>query len=731
MKLSNMNIDLFYCYSVGFNFRLRYSIGHTVFCYLTLAICLLFTTVARGQWKDSLEVQPPKIMVTARVHKDGKILLRWAVTTPKAWRRLNTYGYQLKRYTITRDRTTLPQPIEKQLGTFKPKPVEAWMPIIENNDNAAVMAQSLYGESFDVSGMDKLSAIVNLAEEQVQRFTWGLYVADQDFSVAQMAGLGYEDTDVKPNEKYLYKVISLVPESELVIEEGGVFTGIPDYQELPKPVDFVAIFLDRRVLLSWNYDILKFTYNNYFIERSEDGKTFARLSNLPLATLNNSEKTDQKTMFYNDSISNGKTYYYRILGKTAFGELGPVSKVFSGQGKEVLAYVPQITNKNFIDENSIILEWEFLSDGNKQISGFELSRSDNATGKYKVVIKNIPPEARKVRYDSLQPTNYMTVTAVGKNGSSRTSFPVLVQPVDSVPPAKPVGLEGKIDSVGIVTLNWKANAEKDMLGYRVFRGNNKKEEYSQITVSPHRGTTYYDSVSVKNLNSKVYYQLVAVDQRFNMSEFSDILELKKPDFIKPAQPVFKSYEIIEGKVNLTWANSSSDDVVKHEIYRKENEDWKLVHTVDSTLLTKRNKKKTTVLNPESWTDETVMEGHQYSYTIIAVDDSNLESVPAPPLTVVIPKTSLHPPVKGLDSYVDKKNGFLELYWKPYDQPNVAELAIYKGIKDKPVLLLQNVLPDVKRIVDDNVKPNNEYVYIVRAVFKDGSISQTSTLNIKF
>jgi len=125
---------------------------------------------------------------------------------------------------------------------------------------------------------------------------------------------------------------------------------------------------------------------------------------------------------------------------------------------------------------------------------------------------------------------------------------VLVQPVDSIPPTSPTNVVGQIDSLGLVTLKWAANTEKDMLGYRVYRGNNRKEEYSQITVSPHQDTVYYDSVGVKNLNSTVYYQIIAVDQRFNMSKPSEILAVKKPDYIPPTQPVFSAYEVVIGKI---------------------------------------------------------------------------------------------------------------------------------------------------------------------------------------
>ncbi|OCB74416.1 fibronectin type III domain-containing protein [Flavobacterium crassostreae] len=699
-----------------------------------LIIVFCFTTGVDAQQKDSLTTQEPQIMVTARPNQDGKIMVRWAVTTAKAWRKLNVYGYELKRYTIIRNKITLQQPIEKKLGVFKPKPLEQWEKIIQNNDNAAVMGQSLYGEKFELGGIKDLQSIINLSEEQEQRFTWGLYATDQDFETALMAGLGYIDTEINPNEKYVYKLTSLVPESEMLIKEGGVFIGMQDYEALPKPLDLSGTFLEGKTMLSWNYAIHKQLYNSYFIERSDDGITFKRLNDLPITTLNNSDKSDAKRMFYIDSISNGKTYHYRILGKTIFGEISPASAIVFGKSEKLLAFVPHITTKNYLDDKRIILEWEFLEEGNKEIKGFELNRSDKANGDYEVIIKNIPPNARKILYDNLQPTNYLTITAIGLIGSNRTSFPALVQPVDSIPPAKPVGFTGSIDSLGVVTLKWEANKDKDILGYRIFRGNNRNEEYSQITISPHLSTVYLDSVGVKNLNSKVYYTLIAIDQRFNMSESSDILEIKKPDFIKPTQPIFKSYQIKDRKVIMNWTSSSSEDVITHEIYRKEKKspDWVLQYTDGRYKgVSTQGGIRTENLPIETWTDDQIVEGNQYSYTIVAIDNSGLKSDQAPALTVIIPKTTLPPAVKGMQSFVDKTNHYIELYWSMYKEINVAEIAIYKGQKDKPITLFRNVLPSVNRIVDEHIQPNNEYTYLLRVVFKDGRMSEITELNVKY
>ncbi|PHO00909.1 hypothetical protein CSC82_26375 [Rhodobacteraceae bacterium 4F10] len=276
----------------------------------------------------------------------------------------------------------------------------------------------------------------------------------------------------------------------------------------------------------------------------------------------------------------------------------------------------------------------------------------------------------------------------------------------------------------MVTLQWKKNIEPDMLGYRVFKGNNAKEEFSQITVSPHLAATFYDSVSVKSLNDKVYYKIVAVDKRYNMSEYSDVLVLKKPDFIPPAPPVITSYKVEKETVNLTWANSQSNDIAKHEVYRRVRDSiqWNLIATLP---------KDTLHIEYTDWKDTNVEGATAYQYLIKAVDDSNLQSINTKHTTIEVPRFTLLKGIKGLNTYVDKTNAFIELFWKTVNEEAIVEIMIYKGKKDEKVSLLKNVLPSTNRIVDENVKPNNIYTYILRPVFIDGSLGQIRKIEVKY
>lgn len=106
-----------------------------------LHFCFLFIYF----FSFSQEQEKP-IIPHIRLKTDSKkdhISLRWAVDEPLAWQKANKTGFQLKRYTLMRDGKLLPKPEEKDLGIFLPAQEKEWQKVVEKNDNAAIVAQSL------------------------------------------------------------------------------------------------------------------------------------------------------------------------------------------------------------------------------------------------------------------------------------------------------------------------------------------------------------------------------------------------------------------------------------------------------------------------------------------------------------------------------------------------------------------------------------------------------------
>ena len=477
-----------------------------------------------------------KIEAIAR-YDDNTVILRWAPTSPSAWLKLNKYGYVLERFTISRNGVLLEKPERNELTStlFIPDPLATWETLVNQNNHAAILAQALYGESFVVEEMQGgLAQIVNKAKEVEQRFSFALFAADMNFEAAKKAALGYVDASVKPSEEYLYRIKSNVPEDLLKIEIGLVSIKTETTDELPFPLELFAVPQDKSVMLTWNYDILKNVFSSYNIERSKNGSNFERLNEVPLVNLNDKPDSSTKRMFYVDTLSqNNQTYYYRVQGITPFGELSPYSEIVSAAGIKKLEEVPHIDNYKFDKKGDVHLQWSFKKEAEKQLQSFEINWAAQEKGPYRRIKEGISPTVREAIISESAPSNYYSVTAVGKNNQRTTSFITYVQTVDSIPPSKPLGVKAIVDTLGIVKLSWTPNQENDLLGYRIFRGNLAEEELAQITVTPIEATTYMDTVQIRSLNKNVFYQVVAVDERYNMSDYSDAYKLAKPDVVPP------------------------------------------------------------------------------------------------------------------------------------------------------------------------------------------------------
>ena len=682
-----------------------------------IIILFFFTCVIKAQ--DSASVQ-----VIAR-SLPNKVMLRWAVDRPLAWKKANEYGFFIERATISRNGEAV-VPIERQplvSEPLKPKSIEEWAALANQDQNVAVLAQSLFGDSFEVSTPgSKTGSVFAVNDELEQRFTFALIAAEQNYEAAKLAGWAIEDHSTKPGEKYLYTVSVAIPlESSIKIKVGSVYASPDLYEELPKPIGLAGVFGDGHVTLSWNFDLLQNTYSHYVVERSKDPIDFERLNGVPLFNAQESKKSKQVSLFYTDSISNNITYYYRVKGKTAFDETGPGSDILVGKAVKELGFVPRIYKKVIPTDNKAIIYWEFDKKGEDHISGFELRRSNSDKGPYTTVKTGIPSKVRETTFEGLQRSNYFTIVAMGIHGVESESFPALVQPVDSTPPAPPVGLMGTMDTMGIVRLRWQKNIEDDLGGYRILRSNNPTLEYSEVTAEPFSSELYADTVPVRNLNNKIYYKIQSEDQRYNRSGFSEVLIVDKPDMIPPSSPVLKNYRVTEEGIRLVWIPSSSSDVAGHLIYRKNGQEpsalWQKVFESSSPLDT-------------LFIDKPNLSRDIYSYTVVAKDSAGLESEPSNPLTAVWSGKNLEEDDINFSGTVNRELRFINLTWKVKNQ-EVVEYRLYRGKDGNGLRLFKTLHGDTKGYNDKDLEVSTEYKYGLQIILSGGRTSLVKKLNLKY
>ncbi|MBP4137443.1 fibronectin type III domain-containing protein [Flavobacterium geliluteum] len=680
-----------------------------------LFLLLFFISLSYSQ------VKQPTVMVNARAQKD-KILIRWAVNSPSEWQKANKKGFIVTRTTVLRDGNLLSKP-EKIVLTPKPlvaEPLDSWMELVQKDNNAAIIAQSIYGESFEITAAKEgdLSKIVSMADELDQRYTFALYAADMSFTGAVKAGWGLLDTNVKKNEVYAYQVS--VFESPKV-KESSYMIGLKDYTVLPAPTDFIAIPDDKKVLLSWDYETFKRIYTSFMVEKSSDGINYAPIATTPLVNLNDKDDHPSKSMYYVDTLSvNDKIYQYRLYGITSFGEKGQITKPITATGVAAIVTAARLVDYNIVNSNEVNLEWEYPAASEGFIQGYEINLADNDKGPYKVVSKILPPSERKLNYkENLFPSNYFTISVVGKNNQRLTSQSMLVQPVDSIPPAKPIGLEGVIDSLGVVRLKWKPNLEKDLRGYRILKANTEGEEFVDIYHQSYLGNDYKDSVSLKMTNSKVFYRIAAEDMRFNISDPSEILVLDKPDKIPPAAPIFKDYDNKDGKVHLKWIRSYSEDIVGYSLRRREKgqEKWLEIKQINDTI--------------QEFTDDRVENRKTYQYAILAKDKSNnWSSLDHSTITVNVLNFTPIKVITFLQGVADRENKKIVLTWDyAKNKGKILGVSIYKNAKGTPPTLWKELNSNVFTLEDKNLKINQELEYHFVPNLESDSPAKAETVTV--
>ncbi|MDR1371096.1 MAG: hypothetical protein LBJ72_13385 [Dysgonamonadaceae bacterium] len=650
-----------------------------------------------------------------------KVLLRWAVTTPRAWKLMNTTGFFVERYTIARGGNILPEQERKLLTptALKPLPEEAWGQIVNRDQYAALIAQSLFGDSFEIIGMASSNAIekiVDQAEELEQRHSFSLFSADMSFEAACYAGWGLTDNETAKGERYLYRVI---PASDKIIYTNGGygFVVMDSYKELPPPVYFSAEFGDKMALLSWNVRLQKSLFVSYWVEKSENGKNFKKMD-IPITSF---QETPNGHLVYVDSLDqNNKTYYYRVRGQSMFGEISKPSEVISGKGIEELKAVPQITRYFINETGSAEIEWSFDEAYNHLLQSFSLHRAVSDTSAYETVVADIKPEGRRIVFDRLQRSNYFTISANPHHGQPKVSFPVLILPVDTVPPSQPSGLQASVDSTGIVSISWEPNQDIDILGYKIYRGNKAGEELIAIHKEPVIDTACTDTVDLLNLNTHVYYFAIAFDKRYNQSIPSDTFRLEKPLQIRPSSPVFSTYRSTPEGIVLNWINSPDKEVVKHTLYRQEKDSLEI-----ETLAVFEG------ANVSQYNDSLIDGNTLYVYTVTATGKWGAESEPSPSLTIRSMPQSGMKIVQSFHAEINMEARCIDLFWEVSRTDKIDYFKIYRSENDKKVTLWKEIPGTESRFSDLTAQPGAKQNYLIIAVLKVGGESNSLKTSIIF
>lgn len=633
---------------------------------------------------------------------EGEIALRWAPANYDTWQVGNVKGYIVERYTIMRDGEILSAAdIAKERktlgGAFTPAPLEDWEPYAEDK-YAAIAAECIYGEEVNVGALSPHAAYQQHQRKQ-QKYSFALYAADMSVDVAWLAGLSYTDKDISESEKYLYKVYvndTIPQDTAMVFVNASMPTPL---RRIPKPV---VKWGDKTADITVDLTILDGAYTSYFMERSADGgKSYTQLSDEPTVSIETSNSTSA-LLHRRDTLPDNETVFiYHVYGTDCFGRKSELSVADEGHGALPLTAVPRVTQCEVKDNSRVEITWEFSDSLNNSALGFRVYKQSDPKSRLKKIYEGDDPRQRSYTDQMPGITNYYKLSvynAERENVMPTVSYAALV---DSVPPAAPVALEGEIDSMGIATIRWKANNEYDLAGYRVYTANVKDDsEYALLTPDILNDTIFRYKVNLNTLSHEIFYQVRAIDKRDNRSAPSLSLMLMRPDTIAPVAPVMRAIEARRGIPAMQWTCSSSDDVTRHYLLRREPR----AELYDTLAVFKDKQQK--------YEDKTAGEGQDYVYAIVVEDNagnsSRLSSMYYHTDDVVEDKVRIKCRKDNNGNYVS---------WTVETKRDVKGYVVLRAVDDERLRMVARTAEN--HYLDADVVVNKKYTYAVKIVYSDG------------
>lgn len=655
--------------------------------------------------------QNDSLIVLHYYKPDKGLMLKWLPGNFDVFRE----GFK-KGYNVYRSEVKVINGIEKTIGfeRLNSKPIRYWnldqlnaeLPKDSSLESAVIFVEGA-SEILNRPVPDNVNDAMKETQSQGFLHLLGSFAAIHRNRVAEAMGLYFVDESVSPEKKYLYKIE--VESDKEIFNHLLVFPLNNASKE--KVMGLSARLTPGAVYLRW-FNNGNNNYPYYNIYRSnKKGGNYKKLNVLPMVGTQGNAQFNKNISTFIDSINSyNETYYYKVIGINAFEAEGIPSEPVEITTNYLLTTAPVISDSKNPQEQDIEISWAVSPKDQPHIKGYNVFRAGSATGIYNKVNKELIKPNKLTFLDQTEKSssNYYRVSAYGSSGDSLTSMLFGHLLVDSIPPGKPEILSGVCDTNGIITLTWKNNPEKDMLGYRIFKTDRLEGEPLRVIPGHIPDTSIVDTVDLKRPFNKVYYRIAALDLHFNPSVPSDYFTVELPDINPPTNGNFREYEVGMSGITLSWDKSNAYDLKAMHLIRKSDEefDFKTILSLsgDSLEIT-------------SFTDTSTKSFVNYQYVLEAEDQAGLLSAPSKPLVVQQLDKRKISAVTGLRAIVSRDNKMIKLSW---DFPAYAKgFKIYRSRNNGPLETYEFVKGDKREYYDTWLKPRSTYTYLMVAELPEG------------
>lgn len=639
-------------------------------------------------------------------YQDDKLFLRWIPSSAQNWLDGTKDGYIIETY---------------KEGILIDRTVEAIFPApfdevdFESSVTMGIPAQVMYYlthlDRMDQESINETYPPEEYSREEIleDRHLSIQMFSNYNFYHSDIAGLGYVVHEIEENTNYSFMIFQAGKDKR--DPKYGAEIRFNSNANLPRPEvpELEAKWTGKRAELRWNSEEAKDHFWGYKKVSKINGGPEIWSDTLPTinAYVGHPEPALHIIKTEEYLRDNETEYTFRIYGIDYFGNFSEDYSEVIGNGRLGIGLSPNISESVQLETNEVHLKWEILDKFKKHIKHWHIYTAESYEGPYEldtsIFDSNIREAIRPIPFNA----TYFVVAVEDDRGEQIESFPQLVMSYDSIPPATPHNLEGRIDTNGIVKITWSSNDEEDFLGYKVFFANDTTMAWGL----PHPGhlpdPIFTDTINLKTTQEEIYFKITAVDERNNRSPFSEILILKRPDILAPVQAEFFEIKPLPGKIALKWHLSPSEDVSTQRLYRKEKSDneWTAIKEWNQNEI------------ENTFIDSLVEPKVYYFYLLTVTDDAGLVSDPSQPISSFAFKDYNSFPIDAFEvQYTSQKEIQIDCQFPTQE---LFEILIYKTTNEGPPRMLRRISNGQIAYVDTNIKEDNEYLYFIQVVFDDG------------
>ncbi len=488
--------------------------------------------------------------------------------------------------------------------------------------------------------------------------------------IANATGSSYTDKTVKNGVKYSYSIKAVSKTNSSTYDKKGLTTM---YIESPKP-EKIEVYKSGNIKVFWNAVP---NADGYIVYKRVDGGELKRIKKI----------TNPKTLAYKDTETkkSGENYEYKIRAY-----IDSYKSYYSTPGlKAMFLAAPTVTAKNeYTTElgSTVKLTWN----GVNGATTYSVLRKDENASDWTVLATGVTEKTYHDKTAQSGSKYYYAVKAVNgnyvSNYVSTELFTVLATPI----------LTDAINTETGVKIIWTAVTGAE--NYTVFR---RTPSGSWENIGTTANSEYIDSSENATKTSYLYTvraNLGELKSNYMINGIANYTTLDSLDVLFE-----ENKDAGTAHVTITWKGSNAES---YEIYRSEN-------GATATFLA-----TVSASQPQSYIDDTIIQGYTYTYTVKPIKDNKLSISRSsekvkwdfPPIPAV--------EILATPYYANTELGDrIEIIW---DSVNAAETYdIYRKTADTDWVYLATVSKDDNLSYSDTtIETDVIYYYSVKGISAD-------------